>query len=243
MSHCDFTSFDGPVRSLIFGAGGGIGSAFVTLLRANPKVEVCLASSRQAGEDVVALDLTDELAIAAYAASLESQGPLHLIINASGLLHRETLQPEKRLTQVSAAAMMQSFAVNAIAPALINRYFVPLLPRKGKSVIAHLSARVGSISDNRIGGWYSYRAAKAAQNMITRTTAIEVARRYPEALIVGLHPGTVDTHLSKPFQSGVEERRLFSPVDAASRLLQVVDGLSAAETGCVFAYDGQLVPS
>lgn len=242
MSQVTLASFKVPLRALVFGATGGIGAAFVSLLRASPNVEFCLASSRQASDEAMALDLTDEAAIATYAANLELQGPFNLIINASGLLHRDTLQPEKRLSQISAEAMMQSFAVNAIAPALINRYFVPLLPRTGKAVIAHLSARVGSISDNRLGGWYSYRAAKAAQNMITRTTAIEVARRYPEALIIGLHPGTVDTSLSKPFQSGVDEGRLFSSQDAATHMLQVIDGLSAEDSGNVFAYDGARVP-
>jgi len=242
MSQINFVSFRDPLRALVFGASGGIGAAFFSLLRASPDVELCLATSRQKGDDAMSLDLTDEVAIATYATSLEMQGPFNLIINASGLLHRDTLQPEKRLSQISAEAMMQSFAVNSIAPALINRYFVPLLPRTGKAVIAHLSARVGSISDNRIGGWYSYRAAKAAQNMITRTTAIEVVRRYPEALIIGLHPGTVDTELSKPFQSGVGEGRLFSAQDAATRMLQVIDGLAAEDSGNVFAYDGQRVP-
>jgi NAD(P)-dependent dehydrogenase (short-subunit alcohol dehydrogenase family) len=242
MSQITLASFKSPLRALVFGANGGLGAAFVSLLRASPNVEICFASSRQASDDTMPLDLTDEAAIAAYAASLEANGPLNLVINASGLLHRGTFQPEKRLSQISTEAMLQSFAVNSIAPALINRYFVPLLPRTGKSVIAHLSARVGSISDNRLGGWYSYRAAKAAQNMITRTTAIEVARRYPEALIIGLHPGTVDTQLSKPFQSGVDEGRLFSSQDAAIRLLQVIDGLSAEDSGNVFAYDGQAVP-
>lgn len=242
MTQQEFTSFSEPLRALVFGASGGLGAAFVDILRASPGVETCVASSRRGGQDRIALDLTDEEAIAAFAQTMSEQAPFHLIINASGLLHHAALQPEKRLSDITAQNMFQSFAMNSVAPALINRYFVPLLPRKGKSVIAHLSARVGSISDNRIGGWYSYRAAKAAQNMITRTTAIEVARRYPEAVIVGLHPGTVDTNLSKPFQSGVASDRLFSPEYAAQQLLQVLDTLSGADSGNVFAYDGQRVP-
>ena len=144
-------------------------------------------------------------------------GPgFHLIINATGLLHEgdENISPEKALRQIDGAKMARVMAVNAIAPALICKYFLPLMVRDEKAVLAHLSARVGSISDNRLGGWTSYRAAKAAQNMIVKNAAIETARRDKNKIIVGLHPGTVDTNLSAPFQANVAEDKLFSPARA-----------------------------
>ena len=134
--------------------------------------------------------------------------------------------------------MARVLAVNAIGPALIMRYFLPLMVRDNKAVMAHLSARVGSVSDNRLGGWYSYRAAKAAQNMLVATAAIEWARRAPNTVIVGLHPGTVDSSLSAPFQSATAAHKLFEPAQSAAYLLGVIDALSPADSGGVFAWDG-----
>ena len=150
-----------------------------------------------------ACDVSDEASIAGVAAAVADMAPFDLIINATGLLHDETIgvQPEKALRHISADAMARVMSVNAIGPALIMKYFVPLMACDKKAVMAHLSARVGSISDNRLGGWYSYRAAKAAQNMLVRTAAIEFARRGPLGVIVGLHPGTVDSNLSAPFKA------------------------------------------
>ena len=138
---------------------------------------------------------------------------------------------------------MQLFAVNAIGPALVAKHFLPLLPRHGRSVFASISARVGSIEDNRLGGWYSYRASKAALNMLLKTYSIELKRRAPSAICVGLHPGTVDTALSKPFQGGVAPGKLFSPTQSAAYLLRVIDGLTPADNGAVFAWDGSQIPA
>ncbi len=132
--------------------------------------------------------------------------------------------------------------VNAIGPALVAKHLLPLLPRDGRSVFAALSARVGSIGDNRLGGWHGYRASKAALNMLLRCLHVELVRTRPEALCVGLHPGTVDTPLSRPFQRGVPEGRLFTPEDAAARLLAVLDGLRAEHGGCVLDHAGVVVP-
>jgi NAD(P)-dependent dehydrogenase (short-subunit alcohol dehydrogenase family) len=134
-------------------------------------------------------------------------------------------------------------AVNTIGPALIAKYFLPLMARDEKAVMAHLSARVGSISDNRMGGWTSYRAAKAAQNMIVKNAAIETARRDPQKIIIGLHPGTVDTQLSAPFQGNVAAEKLFSPAQSADYLLRVIDGVTAQDSGKLLAWDGQQVPA
>ncbi|MBE7219847.1 MAG: SDR family oxidoreductase, partial [Caulobacteraceae bacterium] len=161
---------------------------------------------------------------------------------ATGLLHEGARGPERALKALDPAWLARSFALNTIGPALAFKHFAPLLPRQGRSVIGALSARVGSISDNRAGGWYGYRASKAALNMIIRCAAIEIARSRPEALCVGLHPGTVDSGLSQPFQSGVAPGKLFTPAHAAERLLAVVDGLDAAASGRCFAWDGAEIP-
>jgi NAD(P)-dependent dehydrogenase (short-subunit alcohol dehydrogenase family) len=190
------------------------------------------------------LDLEDEASIARAAAMVEQEaGALHLVVVASGLLHAgDDLQPEKTWRSLDAGALQQAFAVNAIGPALVAKHFLPLLARERKSAFAALSARVGSIEDNHLGGWYAYRASKAALNMLIRSLAVELARRNDRAVCVGLHPGTVDTALSRPFQSNVPEGGLFTPAQAAGRLLRVLDGLSPAESGGVFAWDGQRIP-
>jgi NAD(P)-dependent dehydrogenase (short-subunit alcohol dehydrogenase family) len=152
------------------------------------------------------------------------------------------LQPEKSWRALTAPSLAESFAVNAIGPALLAKHFLPRLATGQKSVFAALSARVGSIEDNRLGGWYSYRATKAALHMLIRTLAIELARRNPTALCVAVHPGTVDTALSVPFQSRVPDGRLFKPRQAAEHLLHVIDGLDSSATGNAFAWDGQRLP-
>jgi NAD(P)-dependent dehydrogenase (short-subunit alcohol dehydrogenase family) len=150
--------------------------------------------------------------------------------------------PEKSLKQITAQGLAEQFAINAIGPALVAQAFLPLLPRDRRAVFAVLSARVGSIEDNRLGGWHGYRAAKAALNMLVRNFAIELARSHPQAIVVGLHPGTVDTALSAPFQKGVAPERLFTPASAAARLLDTLDGLTPQDSGGLFAWDGSRIP-
>lgn len=227
-------SFPTNFRALVFGAGGGIGGALVTALMPHSDVT---------GLTRADVDITDESALAALAEAQKALGPLHLIINATGLLHDGDLQPEKALRQISADSMARVLAVNTIGPALICKYFLPLMARDDKAVMAHLSARVGSISDNRMGGWTSYRAAKAAQNMVVKNAAIETARRDKQKIILGLHPGTVDSRLSQPFQGNVAEGKLFAPAQAAAFLLRVIDGATAADSGKVFAWDGAEIPA
>jgi len=170
--------------------------------------------------------------------SSSSVVPVSIVINTVGLLHDDTVGPEKRLEDIDPEAMRRSFAVNAVGPALVAKHFIPLLGHSHTTLFATLSARVGSISDNRLGGWYSYRAAKAAQNMLTKNIAIEARRRAPNAIVVGLHPGTVDTGLSKPFQANVPAEKLFSVERSVDHLLHVVDRLTPADSGKVFAWDG-----
>jgi NAD(P)-dependent dehydrogenase (short-subunit alcohol dehydrogenase family) len=224
---------------VVVGASGGIGSALLAGLQASGAFAEVVGLSRRDGQ----IDLEDEGSIAAAAARLRDGPPLRLAIIATGFLHDAAQQPEKTWRALDTEAMARAYRLNAIGPALVAKHFFELLPATGKSGFAALSARVGSIGDNRAGGWHAYRASKAALNMLLRNLAIELARRKPEALCVGLHPGTVDTGLSAPFQGGVAPDRLFTPAYSAERLLAVLDGLSARDSGGVFAWDGKAVPA
>tara|TARA_R110002073_G_scaffold242536_3_gene404577 strand:+ start:640 stop:1347 length:708 start_codon:yes stop_codon:yes gene_type:complete len=231
-----------PGLSLIIGASGGIGAALLERLQAvsAPGTVIGLSRTSRPG-----LDLLDEGSIANAAREIEamarSQGlDLRQVIDATGLLHDGALQPERSLKQLNADHLARLFAVNAIGPALLMKYFLPLMPRRGRSIFATLSARVGSISDNRLGGWHGYRAAKAALNQLVRTAAIEQARRNPDSICIALHPGTADTRLSAPFaKSGLELR---SPHRAAVALLTVMDGLDSHDSGGFRDQDGIAIP-
>ena len=223
-------------RAAVIGAGGGIGAALCDGLVARGFDVVRLSRS---GDGGTRIDLTDEASIAEAAAQLGQQAPLTRVIVAAGLLHGDDLAPERSLKDFRQDRLARLFAVNAIGPMLVAKHFVPLLPRDGPSLFAALSARVGSIGDNRVGGWYGYRASKAALNMFIRTLAIELARTRPAAVCAGLHPGTVDTALSKPFQRAVPPERLFTPAKSAAYLLDVMDQLTPAQSGRCFAWDGQ----
>jgi NAD(P)-dependent dehydrogenase (short-subunit alcohol dehydrogenase family) len=235
-------------HAVVIGASGGIGRAFVEALASRDGVARVTALSRRpaaVGHPRVTtgrIDLLDETSIASAAAACARPAP-RLVICAAGILHDDGLQPEKSLRELDPARLARVLAVNAIGPALVVKHFAPLLPRQGKGVIALLSARVGSISDNRLGGWYGYRASKAALNQLVRTASIEIARNWRDALVVGLHPGTVDTALSAPFRGNVSPAKLFTPEFAAASLLKVLDGLTAGDSGRCFAWDGREVPA
>lgn len=223
--------------ALVIGAQGGIGAALLSALDASGQ----FASVQGWGRSTTpALDLLDENSIRACAQTLSPDGPpLRLVIDATGFLHKAPWSPEKSWQQLDPQHMAHSFAVNAIGPALLMKHLLPLLARDGKSVFATLSAKVGSIGDNRLGGWYSYRASKAALNMLVKTASIEVARTHPQAVLVALHPGTVNSALSAPF-NGAEIGR--PAADAAADMLQVLDGLPVEETGGFYAYSGENLP-
>ena len=218
------------MRALVLGASGGIGAALAEALRAGG-AEVIGLSRRDDG-----LDLTDETRVARAAAGLA--GEFDLIVNAIGALQIGAHGPEKSLSAVTAQAMAAQFALNATGVALALRYFSPLLARGRRSVFASLSARVGSIGDNRLGGWISYRAAKAAQNQILRTAAIEIARKRPEAIVVALHPGTVATDLSAPYAG---RHPTITAQRSAQALLAVLARLTPAETGTFWDWKGERV--
>jgi NAD(P)-dependent dehydrogenase (short-subunit alcohol dehydrogenase family) len=237
----EFGSFAAPMRALVFGASGGIGGACASILRAHPRVGRVYAASRGA-EAPWRFSLEDEASIAAVAAAAGAEGPLDLVFVATGMLHSADQQPEKSWRSLDPAAMARAFAINTTGPALIAKHTLGLLRRDSKAVFACLSARVGSIEDNRLGGWHAYRASKAALNMLIRNFAIELRQRNPQAICVGLHPGTVDTRLSKPFQTAVAADKLFAPERSAHSLLRVMDGLTVADSGRLWAWDGQLIP-
>lgn len=219
--------------AIIVGASGGIGSALCESLRVAGGFGDVVGLSRPE------MDLCDEASIARVASRLP-KGDVRLVINAAGILHDAGERPEKSLRDLDPAFLSRVFAVNAIGPALLMKHFFPLMPRQGRAVFASLSARVGSIGDNRLGGWYGYRASKAALNQLVRTAAIELARKHPEAICVALHPGTVATRLSAPFVD--PGKSPLSPNDAAKHLLGVIAALKVEDSGCFFDWRGTLVP-
>ena len=227
--------------AVVVGASGGIGAAFEAALIEEGAYEVVhgLARSRGGAQQ---LDLRNEDSIAAAAATVAKGPPPRLVIVATGVLHADGHGPEKALRDLDPAWLAQVYAVNAIGPALVAKHFLPLMPRGERTVFAALSARVGSISDNQLGGWYGYRASKAALNMLVRNLAIEERRRNSRAIVAALHPGTVDTALSRPFQGNVQPGRLFDAERAALQLLDVIEDLKAPDSGKLFDFEGKEIP-
>ena len=241
-----------PPRSiLIVGATGGIGAALLHEVEHRYPAASVFAWARQPHSTAARratwqrVDITNEPSIEAAAPAISE---LDLVIVATGLLQREAtsdhqeLRPEKTWRSLDATAMAESFAINTIAPALIAKHVLPKFPRDRRAVFAALSARVGSISDNRLGGWYSYRASKAALNQILKTLSIELAVRYPYAVCVGLHPGTVATGLSQPFQNNVAPEKLFTGETSARHLFDVIEQLTTQHSGGIYDWAGLKVP-
>jgi NAD(P)-dependent dehydrogenase (short-subunit alcohol dehydrogenase family) len=227
-----------PSCAAVIGAGGGIGAALTESLKESNRYEHIFAFARD-GHWTMDITREDEVAAAAarVAASTEA---LRLIVIATGFLHDEEFMPERSWRDLDPRQLQRAFLINAIGPALVMKHFLPLLPRQGRSACAALSARVGSIEDNRLGGWHSYRASKAALNQLVRTCAVELKRTRPEAICVALHPGTTATRLSQPFaKKGLVVR---TPREASKRLLTALDGLTPEDTGGFFDYSGSKLP-
>ena len=226
--------------ALVVGTGG-IGQAITERLQQRfPDLTLITAGRQGRTRHQVQLDLESDFDLERLAPALKQfDQPLRLVFNCSGRLHGPGLQPEKRLTQLTREALAEQFAINAFAPVLLAKAVEPLLQRDRPFHFASLSARVGSITDNRSGGWYGYRAAKSAQNQLLKTLSIEWGRRWPNATVTLLHPGTTDTALSKPFQSFVPPEKLFSPERAADQLLSVLSCQTPPQSGSFVAWDGQ----
>ncbi len=243
------------MKAALVGSGGAIGGALIEALLARPQLTELYSFGRRpsAHSDPrlrwQSLDIGYEATISAAAATVQAK--LDLLIIATGTLHGDyrgaSYKPEKALSQLSGDSMAALFTLNTIGPALVLRYFAGHMRRDAPALMAALSARVGSIGDNRLGGWYSYRASKAALNMVIKTASIELGRRAAQLQVVGLHPGTVDSALSEPFQAGVATDKLFTPQRSASALLAVVDQLLAdpvaANSGRCFGWDGAVIPA
>lgn len=227
-------AIDKTTSAVVIGASGGIGAALAEAL-ADEGASVRGLARSFAGRDH--LDLTDEASIAAAAADVADSAPT-LVLVATGLLHDGALGPEKSMAALDPAWLARQYAINTIGPALVAKHFLPVQPRTSRTLFAALSARVGSIGDNRLGGWYGYRASKAALNQFVRSLAIEQRRRNDRSIVVALHPGTVDTGLSKPFQGNVAADQLFAPDRAAVQLLDTLDGLRPTDSGKLIAWDG-----
>ncbi len=224
------------MKAIVIGASGGIGSALSDALEARGWTVTGLHR-----RSTPRIDLEDEASIAAAAQQLAGEGPYDLVFVASGILSTDTIQPEKTYKAIRGDALDAYFRINATGPALAARHFLDLLRKDGRAVFAALSARVGSIGDNRLGGWLGYRASKAALNQVVKTLAIELARTRPQTIVAALHPGTVDTALSKPFQRNLADGQLLDAATSANALLDVLVGLTPDDSGQCFDWKGALI--
>lgn len=246
-----------PLR-LVIGASRGIGLALVGMQLENPDVQTVIATHRP-GSDLSGLkalqdrygdrltlgelDVCEPHTVEGLGSLLDEQdGGIDLAIHAAGLLHEGELQPEKSLAQCRPDHLARLFQVNSIGPLMVARALVPRQTRSKPFVFAALSAMVGSIGDNRLGGWYGYRASKAALNQFLRTLANECRISHPQAAVVAIHPGTTDTALSQPFQRNVDPQRLYSTDQTAGRILSVLEGLGPEQTGRFYNWDGSQIP-
>jgi NAD(P)-dependent dehydrogenase (short-subunit alcohol dehydrogenase family) len=239
--------------ALIVGAGQGIGLEFVRQFLQGDRAEQLYATYRDPQSPLLEitdsrlrclpLDITDETQIAAIAQTIKTErGKLHAVINCVGVLHEGEMQPEKSLRHLNTEQLLHYFQVNSIGAVLLAKQVQPLLKHDQRSILATISAKVGSIGDNQLGGWYGYRASKTALNMFMRTVAVEYRRTCPRAIVVTLHPGTTDTQLSRPFQRNVPPEKLFTVDRTVQQLLTVLDNLQEKDSGEFFSWDGSQIP-
>ena len=236
-------------NAVVFGASGAIGLNFVKQIKERYPDTIVHACSRAEpselpdGVKFIAVDYRDEDQLQAAATKVKEVCPPDLIIIATGILHDQEVKPEKSLRDINESAMAHVYFINTIVPALIAKHFLPILCKNKKAVLAALSARVGSISDNHLGGWYSYRCSKSALNMFIKNAAIEVGRFKKNTIVLGLHPGTVDSALSKPYQAHVKPDHLFQPEFSVSKMIEVLEGVSENDTGkCIDYNNNEVMP-
>lgn len=245
-------------NALIIGSSGGIGLAFVKQLLQDERFTKIYGTYRHhdSSSELIALannypnrlvclsmDITDELQVSEAVKQISVEiDKLHLVINCVGLLHDGSLQPEKSLKQINSEHLMRYFQVNSIGGVLLAKHLLPLFRHSDRSIFASISAKIGSIGDNQLGGWYGYRASKAALNMFMRTVAIEYSRKSPQTIVVTLHPGTTNTRLSKPFQKNVPADKLFPVERTVTQLLGVIEKLDTGDSGQFFSWDGSKLP-
>jgi NAD(P)-dependent dehydrogenase (short-subunit alcohol dehydrogenase family) len=244
---------DNSTTALIVGASQGIGLEFVRQFLKTNRAQRIYATYRNPQSEILTIsdprlrclqmDITEEAQIATVAQEIKAETTtLNDVINCVGVLHEGTMQPEKSLRQLNSEQLMRYFQVNSIGAVLLAKHIQPLLKHQQRSIFATISAKVGSIGDNHLGGWYGYRASKAALNMFIRTTALEYKRSCPRAIAVTLHPGTTDTQLSQPFQRNVPPEKLFSVERTVEQLLMVIDQLKESDSGDFFSWDGDRLP-
>ena len=229
--------------ALVIGAGG-IGNSIAEVLKANaPNLDVFICGRNITSPKKIYLDLENDESFDSFEKQISIfKQPLRLVINTSGILHSEHIKPEKRLSHISRSNIIKNFSVNSIAPILIAKSIEKFIRPELPFSFASLSARVGSIGDNKIGGWYSYRASKAAQNQLLKTLSIEWRRKFPNAIVSLLHPGTVNTNLSKPFQSSVPKDKLFTSHQSAEYLVNIISDQKPNDSGNFLAWDSSLIP-
>ena len=238
-------TFDAPVRAVVVGSSGAIGQSLFKHLLSTPEIDSVQGFSRSKCEikhekfENHAIDLTDEETIIKAKESLK---PYHLIIIATGMLHQDHVQPEKRFQDLDPKTLETCYTVNTIGPMLVAKHFLEKMNHDNKSVFAFLSAKVGSIEENRLGGWYGYRSSKAALNMHMKSLSIEIQRFHPQSIIVSLHPGTVKSKLSDPFSHNLNPDQLFEPDFAAEKLLRVINSLETQHNGGFISHDGTTIP-
>ena len=240
-------SYSENLKIAVIGAGGAIGGGFVRNFAEKDNVDKIFAFSSkdnnfESGKvESVNIDIHNEDSIKEASEKAAADGEIDIVIVALGLLHDEGLTPEKSIKNMSKENFDRIFAVNTVAPALCMKHFLPKLKKKEKSAFLVLSARVGSIGDNALGGWYAYRASKSALNMLIKNAAIEMNRRFKDMVVAGLHPGTVDSHLSSMFKAHVKPDHLFTPDYSCGKLIEVIMGLEAKHSGRVIAYDNEII--
>ena len=231
----------------IIGSSGAIGSEFtkqLAKLHIDARIHTFSRSMvSYENENIInhIIDYNDEVAIKEAALLASRLNPIDMVIVATGILYDKEVTPEKSLRELSTEKFLHLFKVNTILPAIIMKHFLPAMNKNNRSVFAAISARIGSISDNKLGGWYAYRSSKSALNMIIKNASIEIGRRNKKAIIVGLHPGTVDSNLSKPFQSNIPDGKLFTPEYSVGKLLKVLDSLTVESSGRCFSWEGKEV--